>query len=126
MSSPERSGVGSQPQDGAELLTFCAQEISGFFGYLSTAIASYGLEGGKLPAAKYAGAAKPGPGRKAGAKRQASDKPKAPREPTAYNVFVRRKLAELKAAGDGQEGKGKLLDCLCSGLGSPRPRLRHT
>ena len=35
-----------------QLLAFCATEMSGFFGYLSAAIAGFG-QGGELPASKF-------------------------------------------------------------------------
>lgn len=100
MASPERAAAQAGPQDGAaDIMSFCAREISGFFGYLSGAVAAYG-ETKQLPEGKYK--TKPGPKTK-----RASDKPKAHRQPTAYNVFVQRKAAELKALGvehDGSKG----------------------
>ena len=102
--SPERPAPADPKDAAAELLAFCAQEISGFFGYLSGAVQGY-KDNKPLPDGRYKAHSKPGP--KPGPRRGSESKPRAHRAPTAYNIFVQRKAAELKAAGvdhDGSKG----------------------
>ncbi|GAB4814541.1 hypothetical protein N2152v2_001587 [Parachlorella kessleri] len=89
-----------EPRDVGKLLSFFAQEMQLFFGHIHQAVVHYGKTGElpqtvfKAKAIKDAEKAASGEEKK---KRKARDKPK--RKPSAFNVFVKEKMEELKAAG---------------------------
>ena len=73
-----------------DLMAFCASEFSGFFTHIGDAIKQFKLTG-RLPESAFDGS---GP-----AAGKADAKPKIKRKPTAFNMFVKFKIEELKASG---------------------------
>ena len=78
--------------DGADLMAFCAQEFQTFFSHLGGAMKQYKITG-QLPDTLFRGAA---PSQAAASGER---KPKIKRKPTAFNMFVKDKMEEFKAAG---------------------------
>lgn len=79
--------------DGADLMAFCAQEFQTFFGHLGGVIKQYKATG-QLPDTIFKGAA-PSQAAPTGGDKKAKIK----RKPTAFNMFVKDKMEEFKAAG---------------------------
>ena len=77
--------------DGASLMVFCAQEFEAFFSYIGGAVKHYQITG-QLPESLFKGH----PQFQGGA---GDKKAKARRKPTAFNMFVKDKMEEFKAAG---------------------------
>ena len=85
----------------AELMSFCASEFQQFFSHLGNSIHTY-RSTGKVPGSAFKSA---GSGHAAsGSAAAKSDKPKAKRRPTAFNMFVKEKMEELKTAGVTLDG----------------------
>lgn len=72
----------------ADLMAFCACEFSGFFAHIGEAIKQFKATG-RLPESAF-----PAPGAA-----KAEIKSRIKRKPTAFNMFVKMKLEELKASG---------------------------
>jgi len=84
-----------EPQ-AADLMSFCASEFHQFFGHLGNSIHTFKTTG-KVPhsvfrATNHAAAA------------IKAEKPKTKRRPTAFNMFVKQKMEELKQAGVTLDG----------------------
>jgi len=77
--------------DGADLMAFCAQEFQTFFSHMGDAIKLFKATG-HLPDTVFRGAA---PQAAANGDKRA----KVKRKPTAFNMFVKEKMEEFKAAG---------------------------
>lgn len=80
----------------ADLMSFCASEFQQFFSHLGNSIYTY-KNTGKVPSSAFKGS-----GHNAGTTK--SDKPKTKRKPTAFNMFVKEKMEELKASGVTLDG----------------------
>lgn len=74
---------------GTDLLAFCAAEFQGFFAHMGAALEQFKATG-RLPERSFEGASGAG---------KADAKAKTKRKPTAFNMFVKAKLEELKASG---------------------------
>ena len=83
----ERQNMGEG--NSVDFMAFCAMEFQGFFNYMGNAIRFY-KDTGRLPEPLLKGSG-PVPGKDA--------KPKIKRKPTAFNMFVKSKIEELKASG---------------------------
>ena len=82
----------------ADLMSFCASEFQQFFSHLGNSIHTY-TNTGKVPGSAFKAS-----GHAHTASAAKSDKPKAKRKPTAFNMFVKEKMEELKAAGVTLDG----------------------
>ena len=80
----------------ADLMSFCASEFQQFFSHLGNSIYTY-KNTGKVPSSAFKGS-----GHNAGTAK--SDKPKTKRKPTAFNMFVKEKMEELKSSGVTLDG----------------------
>ena len=79
------------------LFAFVAFELQDCFGHIGNALHAYNA-GEELPEPRHSGAVATAQGSGKRGKRQKNpDKPK--RQPTAYNVFVKRAMESLKASG---------------------------
>lgn len=78
--------------DGADLMAFCAQEFQTFFSHMGDAIKVFKATG-HLPDTVFRGAAP------SHAAANGDKKAKVKRKPTAFNMFVKDKMEEFKAAG---------------------------
>jgi len=78
--------------DGADLMAFCAQEFQTFFSHMGEAIKLFKATG-HLPDTVFRGAV---PSQAAA---NGDKKAKVKRKPTAFNMFVKDKMEEFKAAG---------------------------
>ncbi|PSC68560.1 crabs claw [Micractinium conductrix] len=86
------NGSGHNP---AQLIGFFAQEMQQFFAHIQSAVAHYSSTG-EMPASLF-GAQEGG---KAGGKRKLKDKKaKQTRKPSAFNMFMKERMEQLKAAG---------------------------
>ena len=79
----------------AELMSFCASEFQQFFSHLGNSISTY-RSTGKVPGSAFKHS---GNGHVSSAAAAKPDKPKAKRKPTAFNMFVKEKMEEMKVAG---------------------------
>jgi hypothetical protein len=84
-----------EPQ-AADLMSFCANEFHQFFGHLGNSIHTFKTTG-KVPPSVFKAAGHVAAAAKA-------DKPKTKRRPTAFNMFVKQKMEELKQAGVTLDG----------------------
>ena len=82
----------------ADLMSFCASEFQQFFSHLGNSIYTY-KNTGKVPSSAFKAS-----GHAHNAVTAKSDKPKAKRKPTAFNMFVKGKMEELKSAGVTLDG----------------------
>lgn len=82
----------------ADLMSFCASEFQQFFSHLGNSIYTY-KNTGKVPSSAFKTS-----GHAHNAVTAKSDKPKAKRKPTAFNMFVKEKMEELKSAGVTLDG----------------------
>lgn len=82
----------------ADLMGFCASEFQQFFSHLGNSIHMY-KNTGKVPGSAFKASSHAHTA--AAAK---SDKPRTKRKPTAFNMFVKEKMEELKAAGVTLDG----------------------
>ena len=78
--------------DGADLLAFCAQEFQTFFSHMGDAVKLFKATG-HLPDTVSRGAVP------SHAAANGDKKAKVKRKPTAFNMFVKEKMEEFKAAG---------------------------
>ena len=86
-------------------LAYISRELQGCFGHLATVLDAI-LNGEELPSSLFAAHEGKGKGKP---RKQRSDKgEKRTRKPTAFNIFVKRKLEAMKAAGTEGEPKGPL------------------
>ena len=79
----------------AELMGFCASEFQQFFSHLGNSIHTY-RSTGKVPGSAFKNS---GSGHVSSAAAAKSDKPKVKRKPTAFNMFVKEKMEQMKVAG---------------------------
>ncbi len=84
-----------EPQ-AADLMSFCANEFHQFFGHLGNSIHTFKTTG-KVPPSVFKAAGHVAAAAKA-------DKPKTKRRPTAFNMFVKQKMEELKQSGVTLDG----------------------
>jgi len=84
-----------EPQ-AADLMSFCASEFHQFFGHLGNSIHTFKTTG-KVPPSVFKAAGHVAAAAKA-------DKPKTKRRPTAFNMFVKQKMEELKQSGVTLDG----------------------
>ena len=82
----------------ADLMSFCASEFHTFFGHLGNCITTF-KSTGKVPPSIFKTSGHSG---SAGASK--ADKPKSKRRPTAFNMFVKQKMEELKQSGIHLDG----------------------
>lgn len=80
----------------ADLMSFCASEFHQFFGHLGNSIYTFKTTG-KVPPSVFKASGHVATAAKA-------DKPKTKRRPTAFNMFVKQKMEELKHAGVTLDG----------------------
>ena len=76
-----------------ELMAFCASEFQTFFGHLGHSIHTFKTTG-KVPPSIFKTSSN-----SASAAASKSEKPKTKRRPTAFNMFVKQKMEELKKSG---------------------------
>jgi len=90
--SSEPIEIGSMGEaQAADLMSFCASEFHQFFGHLGNSIHTFKTTG-KVPPSVFKASSNATAAAKA-------DKPKTKRRPTAFNMFVKQKMEELKQAG---------------------------
>ena len=84
-----------EPQ-AADLMSFCASEFHQFFGHLGNSIHTFKTTG-KVPPSVFRAVNHVAAAIKL-------EKPKTKRRPTAFNMFVKQKMEELKQAGVTLDG----------------------
>ena len=82
----------------ADLMSFCASEFQYFFSHLGNSIHTY-KNTGKVPGSAFKASS-----HAHNAATAKADKPKTKRKPTAFNMFVKEKMEELKNAGVTLDG----------------------
>lgn len=82
----------------ADLMSFCASEFQQFFSHLGNSIFTY-KNTGKVPSSAFKAS-----GHALNAGTAKSDRLKTKRKPTAFNMYVKHKMEELKAAGVTLDG----------------------
>ena len=82
----------------ADLMSFCASEFQQFFSHLGNSIYTY-KNTGKVPSSAFKAS-----GHAHNAVTAKAEKPKTKRKPTAFNMYVKQKMEELKSAGVTLDG----------------------
>jgi hypothetical protein len=86
----------------AQLLLFVAKELQGTFAHIGRAMTEYS-QTGKLPESLFNST---DVGKAAGPKRKKEKKDRPKRKPSAFNNFVKEKIAELRSEGPAQGNNG--------------------